>query len=78
MEKLDLVKKYKTYYTAKTEPELVFIEEANFLSITGKGDPSGIEFAAHLQALYTVAYTLKFMCKAQNQDFAVAKLEGLW
>jgi hypothetical protein len=78
MEKLDLVKKYKSYYTAEAAPTVVEIGEATFLSILGQGDPSAEQFAVKLQALYTVAYTLKFACKAKNRDFAVPKLEGLW
>lgn len=78
MEKLDLAKKFKTYYSAKNKPELVVVEPARFLSISGKGDPSGQDYADHLQALYAVAYTIKFMCKALNKDFTVPKLEGLW
>ena len=78
MEKLDLVKKYKTYYKAKTKPEIVEIEAAQYLSITGKGDPSGEGFARHIEAMYPLAYTLKFMFKTMDRDFAVPKLEGLW
>jgi hypothetical protein len=78
MEKLDLTKKYKTYYTASSKPALVTIEKAQFLSITGKGDPSQKEFSEKIQALYSTAYTIKFMYKAKEKDFAVAKLEGLW
>jgi hypothetical protein len=78
MEKLDLTKKYKSYYTAKTKPELVDIETAQYLAICGKGDPSGQPFADRVTALYTMAYTVKFIFKAQNQDFVVGKLEGLW
>lgn len=78
MEKLDLTKKYKTYFTAKTEPELVRIEEARFLSICGKGDPNGKEFAEKLETLYPVAYAIKFACKENGKDFVVSKLEGLW
>lgn len=78
MEKLDLAKHYKSYYTAKTKPELVNIEKAQFLSITGKGDPSAQAFADRVQALYASAYTLKFIFKEQQKDFVVAKLEGLW
>jgi len=78
MEKLDLVKKHKNYYTAKQEPTVVNIEEAKFLSIQGVGDPSSELFAAHIQALYPVAYALKFACKARDMDFVVSKLEGLW
>lgn len=78
MEKLDLTKKYKSYYTAKTQPELIEIEPAQYLSICGKGDPSEQPFAARVEALYSTAYTIKFNFKGQNQDFVVAKLEGLW
>src|ERR1044072_5122677 len=78
MQKLDLTKKYRTYFTAKTKPELVTIEEAHFISITGKGDTSAPQFTNHIQALYPLAYAIKFMHKAQNNDFTVSKLEGLW
>lgn len=78
MEKLDLTKKYKAYYSAKTKPEILELEQAQFLSITGKGDPSEEAYADHVQALYAVAYTVKFMCKDAGKDFTVPKLEGLW
>lgn len=78
MEKLDLVKKYKSHYTAKAKPEIVDIGAAQFLSIWGKGDPSGADYAQRIETLYPVAYTLKFMFKTMDKDFAVPKLEGLW
>lgn len=78
MEKTDLAKTFKNYYKAKTKPELVTIEKAQYLSIRGKGDPNALPFADRIQALYSTAYTLKFSSKAQGKDFAVPKLEGLW
>lgn len=78
MEKLDLTKKYKAYFTARIKSELVIIERANFLSIAGKGDPSDKKFLENIQALYSVAYAVKFSYKAMEKDFAVSKLEGLW
>lgn len=78
MTKLDLTKEYKAYYTAKSKPELLTIGKAPFLSITGKGDPSGQAYADKLQALYSVVYAVKFLYKAMDKDFVVAKLEGLW
>jgi hypothetical protein len=78
MKKLDLTKHYKTYYSAKNQPQLLDIEAAQFLSITGKGDPSEKPYLDKIQALYASAYTLKFLNKAQGKDFVVAKLEGLW
>lgn len=78
MEKTDLTKVFKQYFSAKAKPELVDIEAAQFISITGKGDPSGEAFAASIQALYTAAYGIKFFYKEQGKDFVVSKLEGLW
>lgn len=78
MKKLDLTKKYKAYYTSKTRPEVVNIEKAQYLTICGKGDPDGPEFAQRVGALYPIAYTLKFTCKERGEDFIVPKLEGLW
>jgi len=78
MEKLDLTKHYKAYYHAKMQPEMVDIEEAQYLSIRGKGDPSGKGFSENVQALYQTAYAVKFLLKTANRDFVIAKLEGLW
>ncbi|HEX7757339.1 MAG TPA: GyrI-like domain-containing protein, partial [Niabella sp.] len=78
MEKLNLTRQFRSYFTAGTQPELVHIEAAQFLSVTGKGDPSGAAFKKHIEALYATAYTLKFTAKASNRDFVVSKLEGLW
>jgi hypothetical protein len=76
--KLDLTKEYKTYYTAKTTPEVVEFNEVQFLTIEGKGAPSGKEFTAKVEALYPLAYGVKNVCKKQGKDFGVPKLEGLW
>jgi hypothetical protein len=76
--KLELVKEYKTYYTAKTNPELVEFNEIPFLTIVGKGEPGGEEFNGKVEALYSLAYGVKNIYKKQGKDFAVPKLEGLW
>lgn len=78
MEKLDLSRLYKSYYTAKEYPEIVVIEPAQYLSLTGQGDPSETAFASRIEALYSVAYKVKFARKANGNDFTVSKLEGLW
>lgn len=78
MEKLDLTKKHKSYYTSKAKPEIVEIEPARYLSINGKGDPSGDTFSRKIQALYATAYAIKFTFKSAGKDFIVSKLEGLW
>ncbi|MGX5817646.1 GyrI-like domain-containing protein [Chitinophaga lutea] len=78
MEKLDLSKQYKSYYTAKSTPAVLEFGPVHYISIAGAGDPSGDEFAARVGALYAVAYTIKFMAKTIGRDFTVPKLEGLW
>lgn len=79
MEKLDLTKTEKAYYSAKSKPELITIGQAQFLSLTGKGDPSSQAFVNAIEALYSTAYTIKFLSKNRaDSDFVVAKLEGLW
>jgi hypothetical protein len=78
MEKTDLVKQDKVYYSAKMKPEIREYSELNFLTISGKGEPAGIEFSMAVEALYPLAYRLKNIYKKQELDFAVPKLEGLW
>lgn len=78
MEKLDLSQLHKSYFSAKANPGMLDVGAASFLSIPGKGDPSGETFALAVQALYATAYTVKFICKSSKRDFVVSKLEGLW
>ena len=78
MKKIDLTQRYKAYYNADETPQLVDIEKAQFISITGKGDPAEQEYADKLQALYATAYAIKFLCKSEGKDFVVPKLQGQW
>ena len=78
MPKLDLVREYKSYYKAGKKPEIVEFDEANYLSIEGKGEPAGEVFVSKVEALYPLAYGIKKACKKQGKDFGVPKLEGLW
>ncbi|MEM5777942.1 MAG: hypothetical protein QXJ06_05930 [Candidatus Aenigmatarchaeota archaeon] len=75
--KLDLTKEYKTYYTARTSPDLVEFGEIPFLTIEGKGEPGEKEFTSKVEALYSLAYGIKNICKKQAKDFAIPKLDGL-
>ncbi|MEM4347263.1 MAG: GyrI-like domain-containing protein [Candidatus Altiarchaeota archaeon] len=76
--KLDLTKEYKTYYTARTNPNVVEFGEIPFLTIEGKGEPAGEVFTKAVEALYPLAYSVKNISKKQGKDFSVPKLEGLW
>ena len=78
MDKLDLRKELKQFYTAKSKPSIVDVPEGRFLTITGRGEPGGEAYQAALNALYSVAYTVKFRSKKEGRDFTVMALEGLW
>jgi len=78
MEKLDLTKTYKEYYSAKTNAEKVSFGAIPYITILGKGEPAGKEFSEKAGAIYPVAYAVKKICKETIQDFGVTKLEGLW
>jgi hypothetical protein len=75
---LDLVKTLKPLYSPSAKaPVIVDVPELAFLMLDGRGDPnSAEEYQAALQALYGVAYTLKFALKkaAPERDFKVAPL----
>jgi hypothetical protein len=78
MSKLDLRKELKQYYTAKKRPEVIDVPPGNFLTIVGRGEPGGEAYAAAIQALYGMSFTLKFKSKAEGLDFTVMALEGFW
>lgn len=79
MSKLDLKKELKEFYRASAKkPSIVDVPEGKFVTITGRGAPGGSAYQAALNALYSVAYTIKFKCKAEGRDFTVMTLEGLW
>jgi hypothetical protein len=80
MEKIDLKKELKAFYnpTAK-EVTLIEVPKMNFIMIDGQGAPESPQFAQSIQALYPIAYTIKFdKKKAGGPDFTVMALEGLW
>ena len=81
MRKIDLKKVHKNLYAIKgSDPELVKVPSMNYLEIDGQGDPnSNPLFDASIQALYSLAYTLKFALKDEiGKDYTVMPLEGLW
>jgi hypothetical protein len=78
MSKLDLTKLFKDCYTSRSEPGIVDVPPGSFLTIAGRGAPGGETYQRKLEALYAVAYRLKFLSKHAGNDFAVCKLEALW
>lgn len=78
--KVDLTRELKHLYKPSAKkPAIVDVPEMNFLMVDGSGDPDGKEFAQAVEALYGMAYTLKFMLKNEGRtDYKVMPLEGLW
>lgn len=76
----DVKKELKDCYAPKnTTWALIDVPEQQFLAIDGKGNPNTADaYARAVEALYAVAYTVKFTSKRAGQDFVVGPLEGLW
>lgn len=81
MDKVDFKKTHKHLY-APSPAEFVTVEvpAMHFLMIDGHGDPNvAQEYKDALEALYAVAYKLKFIVKkVADVDYVVPPLEGLW
>jgi len=80
-DKIDLKKDLKSLYAAKQGVcVLVDVPQLSCLMIDGAGDPNLPAFASAVEALYGVAYTIKFSRKKKGlaPDYAVMPLEGLW
>ncbi len=87
MKTLDLKKELKAFYQPSAKkPEIIKVPRFQFAMIDGaieKGSEPGKSpaFAEATQALYGIAYTLKFMLKKRKDDpidYPVMALEGLW
>lgn len=84
MTKIDGKKLFKEYYSPSAkEPALVEVPAFAFAMIDGRGNPEkSAEFQAAIGALYSAAYTLKFLPKKHPEfevpEFTVMQLESLW
>ena len=76
--KIDLCKDHPEVYKARETPDVVEVGVGRYLTFSGQGAPEGPAFGEAVGGLYSVAYTLKFMHKAQGRDFKVAPLEASW
>ncbi|MCB0602253.1 MAG: GyrI-like domain-containing protein [Saprospiraceae bacterium] len=82
MEKVDLKKKYAEFYApGKGKFEIVEVPDLPYLIVYGQGNPNtSPEYIQAIEALYSVAYTLKFAVKKGPLaiDYGVMPLEGQW
>jgi hypothetical protein len=80
MDKIDLKKQFAGLYNPPAkEVTLIDVLAMNFIMIDGRGTPESDAYQQAIEALYSVAYTIKFSKKkADGTDYAVMPLEGLW
>lgn len=80
MSKVNFKKEYKELYAPPKKFVVVDVPEMQFLMIDGHGDPNTAQgYQDALEALYAVAYKLKFISKkVLGKDYTVPPLEGLW
>jgi len=81
MSKVDFKKELKNLYRPSAKQfEVVDVSPMNFLMIDGHGDPNTAQaYQEAVEALYAVAYKIKFMSKnEQGKDYVVPPMEGLW
>jgi len=79
MTKIDFKKEWKhLYQPSKVEFQVVEVPGLQFLMVNGHGDPnSSSEYSEAIEALYAVAYKMKFISKKNEKDYVVPPLEGL-
>lgn len=79
-DKVDFKRTLDHYRAKAGEFRLVEVPATRYLMIDGQGDPNTApEYEQALQALYPVAYKLKFASKRElGRDYVVPPLEGLW
>ncbi|MFK7800146.1 MAG: GyrI-like domain-containing protein [Anaerolineae bacterium] len=81
MSKIDYKKQLKELYKPSAKKVVtVDVPTMNFLMVDGNGTPGTPPYREAIEALYSVAYTLKFMIKRGEVgiDYGVLPLEGLW
>ena len=80
MIKSDFKKTLDCYMAKRGEFRVVDIPPMQYLMIDGHGDPNtSEEFKNAIEALYPVAYKLKFASKLDlGKDYTVMPLEALW
>lgn len=80
MAPMDVKKDLKHLYNPSAKQcSIVNVPPMNFLMIDGHGDPNrSPAYQQAVEALYGLAYAIKFALKKQGHDYSVPPLEGLW
>jgi hypothetical protein len=76
--KTDFKREIDAYRAQKGRFTVVDVPDLQYLMIDGHGDPNTSAFTQAVEALYPLAYALKFASKRDLQrDYVVMPLEGL-
>lgn len=78
--KIDFKKTLDGYQAERGRFRILDLPDMRYLMMDGQGDPnSSPAFGEAIEALYPVAYKLKFASKQEvGRDYVVPPLEGLW
>lgn len=77
--KVDFKKTISSYKAKNGHFAIVDVPAMQYLMINGNKGPASSQFASAIEALYPVAYKLKFMSKLSlDKDYIVPPLEALW
>ncbi|MET0196512.1 hypothetical protein CH289_03590 [Rhodococcus sp. RS1C4] len=78
--KIDFKKTIPTYSARQGRFDVVEVPPLQYIAIDGSGDPNTApEYREALQALFPVAYAIKFASKNElGRDYVVMPLEALW
>ena len=81
----DFKKEYSEFYLPGGKPEIVVVPTANYIAVSGRGDPNdeGGEYKAAVGILYALAFTIKMSKLGDHRiagyyDYVVPPLEGFW
>lgn len=78
-EKVDFKQTLASYRASRGRFDVIEVPELQYLMIDGHGNPNTAVYTEAVQALYPVAYKLKFASKRElGRDYVVPPLEGLW
>ncbi|WP_017596336.1 GyrI-like domain-containing protein [Nocardiopsis potens] len=79
-DKTDFKKTLDAYRARQGRFRLLDVPDLRYLMVDGHGDPNTSPvFAGAVEALYPVAYKLKFASRLElGRDYVVPPLEGLW
>ena len=75
----ELFKERRDLYAAGPEPVFVDLPPLLYLAVAGAGAPADAQFTSAVRALYSMAYTLRFLARDEGiVDYKVPPLEAQW